>query len=95
MFPNFVPDKSDGTARGLQELFNVHCSTYADYAKVLFWSFVAGFSEKFVTSIISQFESREPEDEKAKGQGSAQAGAPAVTGSAGGEITSRADTGEI
>jgi hypothetical protein len=94
MFPNFVPDKSDGNAPGLKELFDVHCLTYADYAKVLFWSFVAGFSEKFVTNIISRFESREPELEKAKGQGSAQAGAPAVAGSAGGEIPSHADNGD-
>ncbi len=27
-----------------------------DYAKMMFWSFVAGFSERFVTDIVSKFE---------------------------------------
>jgi hypothetical protein len=100
MFPQFDPDS--GTAQGLKLLFAVHCRAYSDYALVLFWSFVAGFSEKFVTNIISQFESRDPGVEKVEGPGSAQTGTPGgvlppagtAAKSAGGEIPSCPDNGE-
>jgi hypothetical protein len=58
LFPAFVPDNKDAPIQGLPDMFAVHCTTGADYAKVLFWSFIAGFSEKFATNIIGQFESR-------------------------------------
>jgi hypothetical protein len=60
MFPAFVPDHPGATTGGLKAIFEVHCPGSSDYAKVLFWSFVAGFSEKFATNIIGQFESRGP-----------------------------------
>jgi hypothetical protein len=62
MFPRFVFETRGGPTQDLPELrglLNVHCPSYADYAKVLFWSFIAGFSERFATNIIGQFESRE------------------------------------
>ena len=62
MFPTFVPDNHCGTIQGLKAIFEVHCPAASDYAKVLFWSFVAGFSEKFATNVIGQFESSEPEE---------------------------------
>jgi len=67
LFPTIVPDPG-GTNDGFRAIFEVHCQAPADYAKVLFWSFVAGFSEKFVTNIIAQFESpgpakKSPEDD--------------------------------
>ena len=68
MFPRFVPDNPNQTTPGLKAIFEVHCPTAADYAKVLFWSFVAGFSEKFATSIISRFESPNPPPEKPEGR---------------------------
>ena len=58
LFPKFVPDISDLSQqahRGFSEIFYVH-GTAVDYAKMMFWSFVAGFSEKFVTNIISKFD---------------------------------------
>lgn len=68
---------------------------------VLFWSFVAGFSEKFVTNIISQFESPDPGVVKPESQGSVRAGVRDVTilggiaaESGGGEIASCTDKGE-
>jgi hypothetical protein len=64
IFPAVVPDDKNATALGLKDIFAVHCSSPADYAKVLFWSFIAGFSEKFATNIIGQFESRGSEAEK-------------------------------
>jgi hypothetical protein len=56
MFPSFVSDSPHRSASGLIMIFEVHCPDAANYAKVLFWSFIAGFSERFATNIISQFE---------------------------------------
>lgn len=64
MFPSFVADNQAASTEGLKTIFQVHCPDAANYAKVLFWSFVAGFSEKFATSIIRQFERSEPETQK-------------------------------
>jgi len=66
MFPAFVPDQG-GTTQGLKAIFEVHCLHASDYAKVLFWSFVAGFSERFVTDIISRFESGGPKRSQPEG----------------------------
>ncbi len=44
------------TQKGFSEIFKVHGQA-VDYAKMMVWSFVAGFSERFVTDIISKFES--------------------------------------
>jgi hypothetical protein len=60
MFPTFVPDHPDTKSEGLRTIFDVHCPDAANYAKVLFWSFIAGFSERFATNIISRIESDEP-----------------------------------
>lgn len=43
-------------AGSLSDLFGVYAASPADYAKILFWCFLAGYSERFVTNIISQFE---------------------------------------
>lgn len=58
LFPKFVPDVRDLSPefqKGFAEIFAVHGES-VDYAKMMFWSFVAGFSERFVTDIISKFE---------------------------------------
>jgi|ERR1700690_1402444 hypothetical protein len=68
MFPTIVSDRQSGTSPGLRTMFEVSCPTAADYAKVLFWSFVAGFSEKFVTNIIAKFESSDPAKRKREGE---------------------------
>jgi hypothetical protein len=70
MFPAFVPDSQSATTQGLKAIFEVHCLHSSDYAKVLFWSFVAGFSERFVTDIISRFESSGPKQREPQGGGS-------------------------
>jgi hypothetical protein len=64
MFPSFVTDNQGASSEGLKTLFQVHCPDAANYAKVMFWSFVAGFSEKFATNIIGQFERGEPAAQK-------------------------------
>jgi hypothetical protein len=57
LFPKFANDADAAGIDGFRQIFHVHCVEPADYAKLLFWSFVAGFSEKFVTNIINQFDS--------------------------------------
>lgn len=62
LFPKFVPDAVNAgfaDRKNFSAIFNVHGDA-VDYAKMLFWSFVAGFSERFVTDIISKFENDPP-----------------------------------
>ncbi len=66
LFPTFVPDVVDPTADAasagsLMDLFAIHAQDHQDYAKLLFWCFLAGYSEEFVTNIISRFESAQSE----------------------------------
>jgi hypothetical protein len=56
LFPKFVPDK-DVTADGINVLFAIQGQA-ADYAKLIFWCFLSGYSERFATDILSQFESQ-------------------------------------
>jgi len=54
IFPHFVGEETSQV--GFATLFNQHGENYKDYAKLVFWCFVAGFSEHFVTDVISRFE---------------------------------------
>jgi len=63
LFPVFVPDIDPNPAfkENFFILFEIHGGP-TDYAKLIFWSFVAGFSERFVIDVISQFQrTAEPE----------------------------------
>ena len=62
LFPSFVPDDNASEIIGLPSIFAIHGEA-KDYSKMIFWCFVAGFSEKFVTDIINRFES-EASDKK-------------------------------
>ncbi|KKO47168.1 hypothetical protein WG68_00490 [Arsukibacterium ikkense] len=55
LFPSFEKINED-TMTVFAGLFEVHSDNPRDYAKLFFWSFIAGFSEKFVTNIIGQFD---------------------------------------
>lgn len=68
LFPRFVADDSPGGAKpkGLAAIFAIHGGA-ADYAKMIFWSFIAGFSERFATDIISRFESSAAPENKPRG----------------------------
>lgn len=57
LFPKFVADADAMKHSGLAVIFAIHGGA-ADYGKMLFWCFVAGFSEHFATDIISRFESQ-------------------------------------
>lgn len=66
LFPEFVPDAVDPCfteRKGFSIIFDVHGEA-VDYAKMMFWSFVAGFSERFVTDIISKFENNSGNGDK-------------------------------
>lgn len=57
LFPTFVPDAdADPSSQGMASVLKVHGETVQDYGKLLFWCFVAGFSERFVTNLIGHFE---------------------------------------
>ena len=56
LFPTFVQDDNPARRPGLGVLYDHHAVDFRAYAKVLFWSFIAGFSEHFVTDIIGHFE---------------------------------------
>lgn len=56
LFPDFDPEKSHDLTFGFQKIMMQQALTYQDYAKLLFWSFVAGYSERFVTDVIAKFE---------------------------------------
>jgi hypothetical protein len=61
LFPSIVADivkDGEDAPQGLPAVFAVHGETPADYGKILFWSFLAGFSERFATDIISRFETQ-------------------------------------
>lgn len=55
LFPTFAAD-SGTQEQSVVALFAHHADGYQEYAKILFWSFVAGYSEHFVTDIIGRFE---------------------------------------
>jgi hypothetical protein len=52
-----------GTPPSTQDMINLFTSTYpttgVDVAKLIFWSFVAGFSERLVPQIISETENKD------------------------------------
>ncbi|EDY37465.1 conserved hypothetical protein [Cyanobium sp. PCC 7001] len=53
IFPKFCGDTAGFTdVRGF--VADVHPASNADFAKLLVWAFVAGFSEKFVPNLITQ-----------------------------------------
>jgi hypothetical protein len=59
LFPNFIPDPTNRKdAIGIEKIFHMVGDSPEDYAKLMFWSFLAGFSEKFAFNIISSFEKK-------------------------------------
>lgn len=56
LFPTFVAETS--ASKGVEVILNQHGEGMRDYAKLFFWSFVAGFNQKYVVDIISSVKGR-------------------------------------
>jgi len=54
LFPTFKPDSQ--STQGFASIFQQQGASYKDYAKLVFWCFVAGYSETLVINIIGRFE---------------------------------------
>lgn len=67
LFPAFntQPDSSS-VLKGFALLAHIEAVSVQDYAKLIFWSFLAGFSESFVTNIMGTFESKALSDDSEK-----------------------------
>lgn len=52
LFPVFVQDSLSPSTEDFEIIWNQHGQAVPDYAKLLFWSFVAGFNQKYVVDII-------------------------------------------
>ena len=55
LFPRFVPD---GSGRGGLQSLVAQDGELNDYAKLFFWSFVAGFNQKYVVDIIESVKAK-------------------------------------
>lgn len=64
LFPSFV--EGDKKASGFERLLKCRAAGYDDYAKLIVWAFIAGFSESFVTNILGSL-SRQAQDRTEKG----------------------------
>jgi len=58
LFPVFKPDAAQvGQAvTGFQTIMLQQADGYQSYGKLIFWSFIAGYSEHFVTDVMNRFE---------------------------------------
>lgn len=56
LFPHFLPDDTTKTVTSFSVVGHQHADGHTEYAKLIFWCFMAGFSERFVTDVISRFE---------------------------------------
>lgn len=55
LFPNFQFDATEHAGQGLAKLFAIS-GLGPDYAKLIFWCFLAGYSERFATDVLGKFE---------------------------------------
>ena len=56
LFPQFTPYAD--ASKTVASLAEQHANGMRDYAKLLFWSFVAGFNQKYVVDIINSVKGR-------------------------------------
>lgn len=72
LFPNFYMPSPPEAGPDTNFMIDIFSKTYPntgqDLAKFLFWSFVAGFSERFVPQIVTKIASSVTEDDQAQGR---------------------------
>jgi hypothetical protein len=56
LFPKFEPDAA--VRNGFDAIFDQHAAGSSEYAKLLFWGFVAGFNQKYVVDVIDSIKNR-------------------------------------
>ena len=56
LFPKFEPDAN--SPKGLESILTQHADGMASYGKLFFWSFVAGFNQKYVVDIINSVKAK-------------------------------------
>ena len=61
LFPVFEADSGASDTESIRMVFAQHGQSYVDYAKLMVWSFIAGYSERFVVNVISSFTGNEAE----------------------------------
>jgi hypothetical protein len=57
-FPVFVPDDVQSIPDNIEKLGYQHAAEVRDYAKLFFWSFVAGFNQEYVVKIIESVKAK-------------------------------------
>lgn len=57
IFPVFAAEDPQDIPRDFTAIMDTYAVGHESYAKIIIWSFVAGYSEKFVIDIIGKFES--------------------------------------
>jgi hypothetical protein len=63
LFPNFTrPEIPQGKLLTVPMILQIRPASVADVGKLLVWSFLAGYSERFVTGILSTLEQKGPAD---------------------------------
>jgi hypothetical protein len=58
LFPFFEPDSGAATKESFDMIWSQHAKGVPDYAKLLFWSFVAGFNQKYAVDIIESIKTK-------------------------------------
>ncbi|KRA43069.1 hypothetical protein ASD72_12360 [Pseudoxanthomonas sp. Root630] len=57
LFPKIVPDEGL-SPEGFEAIFLQHADGPSEYAKLIFWAFVAGFNQKYVVDVVESIKSR-------------------------------------
>lgn len=58
LFPVFVQDTGAVPTESFEMLWSQHAKDVQDYAKLFFWSFVAGFNQKYAVDIIESIKTK-------------------------------------
>lgn len=58
IFPNFIKLPENQTLNLVQQFVEIKTIDIVDSGKLLIWSFIAGYSEKFITGILGNLESK-------------------------------------